>query len=117
MTQPPQSTSLPSPDDFLHDQDSFWSAIDSLVDTLPDSDLVTLNRKVVSRINLIRELKLLREKAGFIKGDKVKFTCQHGTTHFGTVIRKNQKSISVRSDDDHTSWNVSPRLLTKINHA
>ena len=45
----------------------------------------------------------------FMRGDKVKFTSKTGVVVNGTVVKINQKTITVKSDT--TQWKVSPSLL------
>lgn len=48
----------------------------------------------------------------FTKGSHVCFETEDGIV-FGHIMKFNKKTISVISDD-HTQWNVSPRLLSLV---
>ena len=48
----------------------------------------------------------------FQVGDPVQFTSKYGTVVTGTVAKRNQKTIKVKTDQG--MWKVSPSLLEKL---
>lgn len=53
-----------------------------------------------------------KSNVDFRIGDTVGFTDKYLREHFGTVVRVNDKTISI--DSDGGRWRVSPKLLRKI---
>ena len=84
----------------------------SLIDQLTLEELRFLNRRIVERIKFIRKAGALSAMQKFNIGERVSF--QNGDeTVSGTIIRFNQKTISLVTDTQER-WNVAPVLLTKI---
>ncbi len=48
----------------------------------------------------------------FSIGESVSFECS-GDLKTGSIIRLNQKTVSIITDDDER-WNVAPSLLSKV---
>jgi len=80
---------------------------------LNESQLRLLNRVVVERLKLLSKAKQLKAMANFTLGDKVSFFSD-GEKIYGQIIRLNQKTVSVITDDN-CKWNVAPSLLTLEN--
>ena len=51
--------------------------------------------------------------ASFTKGDRVCFQAPDGRAVEGVVLRLNQKTVSIATDDGR-QWNVAPGLLRLI---
>jgi hypothetical protein len=79
---------------------------------LTEEDLLELNRRVVDQIRILRQARCLDSMVEFNLGDRVTFKPGGGREIIGTVVRRNQKSITVATADGH-QWRVSPTLLTK----
>lgn len=79
---------------------------------LSEADLRLLNRMVVERIRLYHKARDLRGLAKFNIMDRVYFM-HYGEKIYGTVVKLNRRSVTLRSGDNH-SWNVSPALLTHV---
>ena len=75
-------------------------------------ELIALNHKLVSHIRFREKNECITEMAKFNPGDKVYFEDEEGETIRGVVVRINQKSITLHTDD-HRKWRVSPQLLRK----
>lgn len=90
-------------------------SIDDVLKKLNLAQLEDLHDKVVLHIKAHREVERFMARAGFRVGDKVSFTYE-GLSYIGTITKKNPKTILVHTDD-HRTWKISPRLLSKINHA
>ena len=75
-----------------------------------DADLIDLNRRIVAYISAKRRLERARDLARFHPGDRVWFRTEDGLRITGVVVRINQKTISIHTDDHH-DWRVSPHVL------
>ena len=74
-------------------------------------ELLVINKIVVGRIKHLQKATALVEMAKFNIGDIVSFN--HGDQLItGTIIKFNQKTVSILTDDD-SQWNVSPALLMR----
>ena len=73
-----------------------------------------LNRLIVDRIKNLMYLKSNKELMKFNPGNRVRFTSRTGELKIGTVIRVNQKTISVAIDGEPGWWKVSPELLERV---
>jgi hypothetical protein len=85
-----------------------------ILDELNLVELRILNQMVVSRINFVHKAGTLMHMAQFNIGDKVSWLGRNGLLYTGTVIRLNQKTVSVKAigaDEGH--WNISPNFLRK----
>ncbi|MEM4326324.1 MAG: hypothetical protein QXU40_03415 [Candidatus Pacearchaeota archaeon] len=81
------------------------------IDSLSIQELMELNRKIVRRIRELRRIKLHTDLRNFTEGDKVSFN-NNGNTITGIVIRINQKSLTIKTDQG--TWYVDPSLATKL---
>jgi hypothetical protein len=75
-------------------------------------ELYALNRIVVHRIKLFQKAGKFVALSKFAVGEKVSFFSNGGELITGQVIRLNQKTATIATDDDR-QWNVSPELLRK----
>lgn len=78
-----------------------------------EEDLRFINRLVVERLKLLSQAKSTAQLAQFAAGDRVQFTTQWGDLKSGVVLRLNQKTASLRTDEGE-NWKVSPSLLRKV---
>lgn len=86
--------------------------IDKFLDVLNEKDLDFLYAKTAERLQLIRNIQAKHRMAEFEVGDKVVFEHQNQPIA-GTIIRLNQRTVSIHTDD-HRTWRVSPKFLRKI---
>ena len=84
---------------------------DTEIENLSPEELIELHRKIYKRIRELQRGNLLKELQDFEIGNEISFK-HEGTPITGTVIRINQKSLSVRTDKGN--WYVSPRSATKL---
>jgi len=79
-------------------------------------------RGLTERNDLEKLIKAVKEQQGYIaslegskfkSGDNVKWKSRRGMYVNGTILRVNQKSVSVKAEDG-VSWRVSPSLLEKV---
>ena len=82
------------------------------IDKLTESELIALNRQIINRINLLRQVKAGAEMLKFSVGESVMFRTSNGETIRGKIVRYNKKSVSIISDD-MKRWTVSPGFLEK----
>ena len=75
-------------------------------------ELIELNKLVVDRIKYLRDLKAIKEKVLFKKGDFVSFQ-KNNEFITGRVTKINIKTISLKTENGQ-EWRVSPHLLNKI---
>lgn len=88
------------------------SAVEA-IKRLDEEDLLFLNRLIVERLRLISQARATGLMATFTRGDRVGFQAPDGRPVEGVVLRLNQKTVSIATDDGH-QWNVAPGLLRLI---
>lgn len=86
--------------------------LNDLLNSMSERDLRALNRRVVEKIKLHQNVKNLQSMSKFSVFDEVSFM-HNGKKQQGTILRLNQKSITLVTDDD-VEWRIHPSLLTKI---
>jgi hypothetical protein len=91
------------------------SAVEA-IKRLDEDDLLFLNRLIVERLRLISQARATGLMASFTKGDRVGFQSPDGRAVEGVVLRLNQKTVSIATDDGR-QWNVAPGLLHLIRSA
>lgn len=87
------------------------SHIRQLIGRLNEDELHALHQIVDERLRLLHRAKALFAIRDFQTLDRVYFEHQ-GQKKYGTVIRLNQKTISVKLDNGE-HWNVIPQMLKK----
>jgi hypothetical protein len=83
-----------------------------MIETLDEEQLSALYHVVVQRLQLAQKVHALAAMSQFHVLDRVSFV-RDRKQYEGTVIRLNQKTVSIVLDDG-TRWNVAPSLLTKV---
>lgn len=83
------------------------------IDKLSVGDLMDLNRRIVERIKFLDSIHSYNEMLKFNPGDKVSFEPPGRGRLLGTLIKYNQKTVSILTEDGHR-WNVAPSLVTKL---
>ncbi len=86
--------------------------IDELLYNLSEEEVHFLHHKTAERLQMIRNVQAKNQMSEFEIGNKVVFQ-HHDQPIFGTVIRLNQRTISVHTED-HRTWRVSPSFLRKV---
>jgi len=81
-----------------------FKRVEQAIDLLSEEQLRFLERKIANnlRSKIMQEFKVM---------DKVSFEYQ-GRQLQGTIIRLNQKTVTLVAEDDR-KWNVSPNYLSK----
>lgn len=82
------------------------------LDALSESQLRELNREIVRRLELISFTHRKVQLMSFRIGDRVEFDNGHEIVS-GTVVRINQKTASIETDDG-PGYRVAPCLLRKV---
>jgi len=83
-----------------------------LLEGLTSHELTILNKMVVDRIRLMHKAGALISMSKLHVGDHVSWDGSDGIVRTGIVTRLNQKTVSVKTEDNGY-WNVSPQLLRK----
>lgn len=86
--------------------------IKRLLDELSEEDLLSLNRLIVEKLKLFHKVRSLKAIAEFNLADRVYFD-HHGRRIVGTIVRLNQKTVRVTTDDGH-HWTIAPVFLKKM---
>lgn len=82
------------------------------LDELSESELRSLHREIIVRLNFYSESRRKEQLMAFRIGDRVEFDTDQGHIE-GFIIRINQKTASINADDGR-NWRVSPNFLKKI---
>ena len=82
------------------------------IDGLTEAELIDLNRRIVERLRLLRQMRAHKQMLEFRIGDRVAFRADGRGTVEGMLTRYNRRSVTVITDDGH-QWNVAPGLLSR----
>ncbi len=86
------------------------------IDHLGIEELEALNARIIERLKLLDRIRAQHAMMALNLGTRVSFdTARHGRV-FGTVIRFNQKTVVVLTDDEK-QWRVPPHVLSPIKDA
>ena len=86
------------------------------IDSLSREELVALNRRIVERVKMLDTLATHQSMMQFHPGARVSFASSSGERLVGTLMKFNQKTVTVITDDGER-WNLSPQLLSPIKDA
>ena len=89
------------------------AVIAQMMGKLNEEDLIFLNRVIIDRLRLIRQAKNTCLMAQFHVGSRVQFHAADGRHKTGTIVRLNQKTASIETDDGGR-WKVSPAFLMAV---
>ena len=78
---------------------------------LTEPELVDLNRRIVERLRMIRQVHAHVRMLEFMIGERVWFQTDVRKVE-GVLVRYNKKSVTVITDDGER-WNVAPGLLQR----
>jgi hypothetical protein len=84
-----------------------------LIKDLSLNELMVLNRMVVNQIHMIEKASALYSLSQLNIGDRVSWYGNDGIERTGIIIRLNQKTASVKADDEGY-WKISPFFLRKV---
>jgi len=80
------------------------------IDHLTEPELISLNRRIVERLRRIASINRQHHMMAFHVGQRVLFVTKEEDIVCGTILKLNQKTVSVMAEDG-TRWKVSPSLL------
>ena len=83
------------------------------IDHLTEAELVDLNRRVVTRLKFLHEMKLHARMLDFSVGEKVSFQPDGHPVLFATIIKYNRKTVTLITEGGQ-QWNVAPVFLRKL---
>jgi len=83
------------------------------IDKLTEAELVELNQRIVQRLKFIESMHHHNEMLKFNIGDKVSFEPPGRDRQIGTLVKYNQKSVTIITETGQR-WNVAPGLISKI---
>jgi hypothetical protein len=83
------------------------------IDQLTESELIELNHRVVARLKFLQQMKAHVSMLEFNLGEKVSFQPEGHPVLFATIIKYNQKSVTVVTEAGQR-WTVSPVFLRKL---
>ena len=83
------------------------------IDSMSYDELVALNHKIVERLKFLDSIHTHKEMMQFSPGDQVCFEPSGRDKQFGTMVKYNQKTVTVITESGQ-KWNVSPYLLRKV---
>jgi hypothetical protein len=86
------------------------SQILARLDQFTEAELVHLNRLVVERLRLMRQVRDHQTMIQFRVGQRVAFTTGSGEHVRGVLTKYNRRSVTVLADVGQ-SWTVAPGLL------
>ena len=88
-------------------------AVQVILDQMEEMSIADL-RVIWQAVADITKRKRNELKAGFKKGDRVKWTRKNGSVGVGTVLRRGGKYVMVQPDGDNRTWKKWPDSLSKI---
>lgn len=80
------------------------------LDEFTEAELIHLNRLIVERLRLIRDVHDHKAMIQFRIGQRVSFTARGGRVVRGVLTRYNRKSVSVLAETGE-AWTVAPGLV------
>lgn len=80
------------------------------IDAMNEEELVDLNRRIIERIRIIRQIRAHQSMLQYRIGDRICFQPDGHPILTGTITRYNKKSVSVVLDCGH-KWTVSPQFM------
>jgi len=83
------------------------------IDKMTEAELVELNHRIVQRLKFLESMHHHNEMLKFNVGDKVSFEPPGRGRLTGTLVKYNQRTVTIITDAGQR-WNVAPSLLSKI---
>jgi hypothetical protein len=82
------------------------------IDTLPETELIDLNNRIVERLRFLRQMRAHAEMLEFRIGNRVEFHADARQPIVGLLTRYNKRTVTVITDKGER-WNVAPGLLRR----
>ena len=86
------------------------------IDHLTETELIQLNERIVQRLRMMRQMRAYVQMTDFQLGERVWFQTERQEIVRGMLVRYNNKSGTVVTDEGHR-WTVSPGFLRKTSSA
>jgi hypothetical protein len=84
------------------------------IDDLSYDELLELNDRIIARLKHLDAADAINAMMKFNVGAKVCFDSGKDGIQVGTLIKFNQKTVTVLTDDGRRRWKVSPQMLSPI---
>lgn len=84
--------------------------VKSFIDLMDLDELMKLNEYIVKRIRFLQEIDTIEKLQHFELLERVYFIDNEGNKIEGTIIRINNKTVTIKTDSG-TEWRVNPQLL------
>lgn len=86
------------------------------IDGLSFDELRELNRRVVERLKMLRDMQAHVDMMRFNLGAQVSFEGHYGEREIGTLAKFNRKTVTVITESGRR-WNVPPQYLSPVETA
>ena len=86
------------------------------IDGLSFDELRELNRRVVARLKMLRDMQAHVDMMQYNLGAPVSFEGHYGEREIGTLVKFNRKTVTVITESGRR-WNVPPEYLSPIRTA
>lgn len=83
------------------------------INSLNYEELLELNHKIIERLKFLDSMNPQKEMSKFNPGDEVHFSHPTQGRLTGTLLKHNQKTVTIVTTSGQR-WNVSPHLLRKV---
>lgn len=83
------------------------------IDKMTEDELIELNHRIIQRLKFLESMHHHHAMLKFNIGDKVSFEPPGRGRLTGTLVKCNQKTVSIITDTGQ-QWNVAPSLVSKI---
>ena len=84
------------------------------IDDLSYDELLDLNDRIIARLKHLDAADTIDAMMKLTLGSKVCFDSGKHGIQVGTLIKFNQKTVTVLTDDGRRRWKVSPQMLSPI---
>lgn len=84
------------------------------IDDLPYDELLDLNDRIIARLKHLDAADTIDAMMKLNLGSKVCFDSGKHGMQVGTLIKFNQKTVTVLTDDGRRRWKVSPQILSSV---
>ena len=76
-------------------------------------ELLDLHDQIIERLKLLDKMDAYQSMHRFNLGQRVCFESSHHGPQVGTLVKFNQKTVAVHTDDGRR-WKVSPQMLSPV---
>jgi len=84
------------------------------IDGLSYDELLDLNDRIIARLKHLDAADTIDAMMKLTLGSKVCFDAGKHGMQVGTLIKFNQKTVTVLTDDGRRRWKVSPQMLSPV---